>query len=525
MKTINASGSEGRNPGSAAFPVHMLFIAVFPILSLYGHNVTQVSFSSVIRSLVIAPVIVFVVFLIIFAFSRKFLFSSLITTLGFLFFHTIVPFQSLIIKISPLEPVARLRFLIPFFLILFCLCAYFLLTKIRIYQSLTKFLNFFTLCLLIIPGFQISDYFLDIQSKKSTNIANNPDILTGQNQNVDPPDIYYLILDSHGRSDNIDHELGFDNSELLGHLEELGFYIAGCSNANYPSQTWQSMSATLNMAYFDHEKIKTQDPVQTQKEGMNRFKENMVLQKLEQYGYTFVSFKAVYDFLNFTEHKYYLDYTYYPGTSIHQLTNFELELLKNTPVSVISETLIDRDYKVQYDNTIAMLNELHQIPTSIPSPKFVYAHILIPHAPYIFSPTGEFVLPENAYAFSAEKYVDQVQFIDTEIRDIVDVIIKTSAQPPVIIIQGDHGYPSETLEGKAGILNAYYFPEVAAAQYLYPEITPVNTFRLIFDLYFGEDLELLPDQVYFDNRSPDWDQQDYFQIPYEFILLEDSACN
>jgi hypothetical protein len=42
------------------------------------------------------------------------------------------------------------------------------------------------------------------------------------------------------------------------------------------------------------------------------------------------------------------------------------------------------------------------------------------------------------------------------------------------------------------ILNAYFLPGEGAAG-LYPSITPVNTFRLIFDVYFGADLELLED--------------------------------
>ncbi len=45
------------------------------------------------------------------------------------------------------------------------------------------------------------------------------------------------------------------------------------------------------------------------------------------------------------------------------------------------------------------------------------------------------------------------------------------------------------------ILNAYYIPNEAASS-LYPSITPVNSFRLIFDSYFGTDLGLLEDRNY-----------------------------
>jgi hypothetical protein len=42
-------------------------------------------------------------------------------------------------------------------------------------------------------------------------------------------------------------------------------------------------------------------------------------------------------------------------------------------------------------------------------------------------------------------------------------------------------------------LNAYYLPKTAAKASLYPSITPVNTFRILFAAYFGQKLQLLPD--------------------------------
>ena len=60
---------------------------------------------------------------------------------------------------------------------------------------------------------------------------------------------------------------------------------------------------------------------------------------------------------------------------------------------------------------------------------------------------------------------------------------------------------------KYGILNAYYLPNVDKA-ILYPSITPVNAFRLVFNLYFGTDFELLPDNSYFSYEE---------HSPYEFF--------
>jgi hypothetical protein len=45
------------------------------------------------------------------------------------------------------------------------------------------------------------------------------------------------------------------------------------------------------------------------------------------------------------------------------------------------------------------------------------------------------------------------------------------------------------------IPNAHYLPEATHPQ-LYPSITPVNSFRLVFDEYFNAGLALLPDRTY-----------------------------
>jgi hypothetical protein len=44
-------------------------------------------------------------------------------------------------------------------------------------------------------------------------------------------------------------------------------------------------------------------------------------------------------------------------------------------------------------------------------------------------------------------------------------------------------------------LNAYYLP--GYKNKLYPSISPVNTFRLIFDSYFGGKYDMLPDVAYY----------------------------
>jgi hypothetical protein len=51
----------------------------------------------------------------------------------------------------------------------------------------------------------------------------------------------------------------------------------------------------------------------------------------------------------------------------------------------------------------------------------------------------------------------------------------------------------ELIEERTAILNAYFLPSSCETDGLYRFITPVNSFRVIFNNCFGVDLELLKD--------------------------------
>jgi hypothetical protein len=60
--------------------------------------------------------------------------------------------------------------------------------------------------------------------------------------------------------------------------------------------------------------------------------------------------------------------------------------------------------------------------------------------------------------------------------------------------------PSQTcLWERTPILNAYYLPE-GGERLLYPSISPVNSFRVVLNAYFGAELPLLPDNTYFTSK-------------------------
>ncbi len=110
----------------------------------------------------------------------------------------------------------------------------------------------------------------------------------------------------------------------------------------------------------------------------------------------------------------------------------------------------------------------------------------------LISGTKNVSIPADLFA---KGYKNQLTFINNKMLEAVDTILANSKTPPIIVIQGDHGPWLQTNPNRMKILNAYYLP--GHNDRLYPAITPVNTFRLIFDSYFGGKYDLLPDVSYF----------------------------
>ncbi|MBI4295815.1 MAG: hypothetical protein HY667_01715, partial [Chloroflexi bacterium] len=104
---------------------------------------------------------------------------------------------------------------------------------------------------------------------------------------------------------------------------------------------------------------------------------------------------------------------------------------------------------------------------------------------------GERTAPSNFYNFSDKQYyLGQYIFISRQIDGVIRELLAKSAAEPIIIVQSDHG--ARWLPGWEKILNAYHLPG-NGKELLYKSMSPVNTFRLIFNHYFNTDYGLLGD--------------------------------
>jgi hypothetical protein len=117
-----------------------------------------------------------------------------------------------------------------------------------------------------------------------------------------------------------------------------------------------------------------------------------------------------------------------------------------------------------------------------------------------------------------------LEFLNPQIEQVIEKILSSSRVPPIIIIQGDHGPaaylnwskpPRESdLRERMTILNAYLLPGVDT-QAISNSISPVNTFKVVFNEYFGTQYDLLPNESYYSST----------RAPYRFMRVPDEVLS
>ena len=167
------------------------------------------------------------------------------------------------------------------------------------------------------------------------------------------------------------------------------------------------------------------------------------------------------------------------------------------------------------------LDSLRSVP-SVAEPTFTFSHLIMPHPPYVFGPDGMAIskAKERFQGFGkwGDLYLGQLKYANKAILSLVDHILRNSKSPPVIIIQGDHGWlfsgeigTDEGIRQSMSILNAYYLPAGGDSR-LYDAITPVNTFRLVLNHYFDAGLSLLEDTNYYSFADTPFEFRDVTEI-------------
>jgi hypothetical protein len=393
---------------------------------------------------------------------------------------------------------------------LFAGLAYLALWRVKGPRRWTPFLNVFAVILVVMPLISIAR--VRMQEPAAHERPYPPLAALGEPEQK--PDIYYIILDGFARADVMKELFDFDLEPFLAGLERRGFYVARRAMSNY-SLTPQSLSSSLNGVYHDDQPGSIAiNPVPP----LSWYRENAVIRTLRPLGYKFVSFSSGFDFTEFPHADLYLSpYRY--------LSNFHRMLLEGSPFAQWLPNPMERDsYTMTRERTLHLARRLPEV-AKMDGPTFTVAHILSPHPPFVFGPEGEDVSPRHVpyylndgnlfrgYYGDGDSYVagyrGQIPHLVKLVEEAIDGILANSAEPPIIIVQSDHGSGLHLEFGNAettdhwermSILNAYYLPG-GKHEGLSERISPVNSFRVVLNNYFGAELELLPDESYFVARG------------------------
>lgn len=508
-------------------PLYPFLIAIFPVLALLGHNISEIDPQQALRSIAFSLALCAGSLLFFHLFAKEPGRAALATGAGLIVFYSYGHVYRFFHGEEGLVGIlGRHRHLLPL-AIMVMLVATLLIQRVSHPRSQIPTLNTLGLLLLVYPTFQLVSYQVGREVARSKMVGRSPESelleltledISGRLPEM-TPDIYYIVLDAYGRSDALESHFGFDNSLFLNSLRELGFTIAGCSQSNY-SSTILSIPSTLNMQYIDTllgERGQATVPVMVELSN-----DNAIRRTLERIGYQSVSFESGYSVSEWENAEYYYDLPRTPLRWLRGLNEFESLLLDTSVLRVLRDveggtpirlpTFLDYAYFRHRRQILNVLDHLPEIAEN-PAPTFTIAHVLAPHEPFVFDANGEHVTQSETFTLKPDilredkpaytrGYTNQIQFINKRVLAIVRGLLERSSQPPIIILQGDHG-PKRNMSSnvaRVAILNAYYLPG-ADPNSVYPSISPVNTFRLLLDIYFEADLPLLPDEAYLSSHA------------------------
>jgi len=331
-------------------------------------------------------------------------------------------------------------------------------------------------------------------------------------------DVYWIVLDRYGSDRSFQLRFGATNT-FTPWLRERGFAVLDDSHANYVA-TSLSMATTLNMAHLEELTGLVGSGSSSYTPVYARLQAPSVVEQFKVLGYRYLHLGSWWNPTR-TDVAADVNYNADPQPEIVSL------LVEYSVAPRVAETF-DLEGVAPSESAKHLKHNRYALDTlddlrDEPGPKFVLAHILLPHPPYVFDRDGRYIPVEEAATLDeTDAWQRQLDYTNLRLRAFVEGLLALpEADRPIIILQADEGpwtepYAAdkvnydwqtaspEELEMKFGILNAWYVP--GADLGLDPAMTAINTFPVLFDRYFGLDQTLLADRV---TASAGW------QRPYQ----------
>jgi hypothetical protein len=342
-------------------------------------------------------------------------------------------------------------------------------------SKLNQFFNVIVISLLISNSgwilFTLGNSFLLTEAKQTH--------LTIPQKPYKTPNIYYLIFDEMANPETMKIFYNTDTSGFVNTLEEMGFFVAKNSHSvSIASQV--AIGSTLSLGY---------EPASFAYSGVETALSKVVKALGYQYIHVGTSYEMapIVDFLMYNE---FADTNYNfklngPPSVVSEAVGYLMKMGETTALKTLPFLI---DYSVRHKNNI--LGAFDYVQNTIPqinSQKFVFAHFLTPHKPFLFYKQPKKLDPTQG-KHKENAYIGQYVYVTEEIIKTVRSILEKENTPPIIILQSDHGLRSspESLR----IFNAIYIPEDMKIE-LSHDITPLDTIKIVLEEYIGLDLNVV----------------------------------
>lgn len=495
--------------------IHPFLFAIYPVLFLFSRNIQHVSLSEILTPLGIIAGSASLLFLALTWILGDVEKAGLVLSTFLTFFFS---YQYIHDGIDMLIP-ANHWYLFPFLVLLTVLAIYFVLKTDKDLHVLTSLLTVVILTMVLITLINIGTYLINSGTPTA---QDTPEISASTSEKETSRDIYYIILERYGSGETLKDYYDFNNEEFLNYLAKNGFYVAAESRANYP-KTAHSLASSLNLDYINYLSDEVKQP-DNWKPIYNKLNDYSVWRFLKDKGYDFVHLGGWWEP---TRKNQFAEVSLSSGA----IPEFSNTLAGTTAIQPILSRFNVSPFgrKTRCKSSLERFDALGQIPER-EGPTFTFAHLFITHEPFKFDENGQCLSEKQVSNKTVDQnYINQVIFANQKLEQLIDELLSQydPEDLPIIVVQGDEGpFPEryrengddfdwkddatgDELRQKMRILNAYHLPGVDSSE-LYPTITPVNTFRLIFNRYFGTDLSLLPDRSYGfrDNRNI----YDFFEV-------------
>lgn len=477
-----------------------LLVAIYPALFHYANNVVITLLSSLLRILLYHSILAVGAYLVFLLFYRRRPIQAAIGAFVFLvFFNTYGILYNYLLKVDVIQ--IEHYFMLPL-IIMMAIYAAWLIGKLSD-SNLTRIWNAATMVLAVLVLFNIVRIIPpELEKAQQTALAasSSAQEAAASSSGAEYPDIYYIVLDEFSGFEPMRQYWKYDGvNDFKRFLEDKGFFVAEQTHGN-SEMTLYELATRLNYQEYPC--------CNAGRTYFAAIADNQVMRYLKERGYTTVTFDQLHSLFP-ADLPIQTDYNY----SVAPETVPASTLLDDFGILVINNTML-RAFSYIYEPFVAVpglnahkdmlfftLDKMANM-DEVQSPKFVYVHLLLPHMPFMFDENG--VVITSTYNTDWNDYLGNYIYSLTYTKKMINNIF-SQADPqrlPVIILQSDHGARNQVYNGndetllkdfpeefKTWILYTLYVPGYDMSS-LPQDINPINTFPIIFNYLFNDNIPL-----------------------------------